>query len=689
MRARRIWLGALLLVLCLVLAGCATDHVALSRTFLEAMERGEGEALYDLFWQGGETPSKEEFLAARDKFLRETETQSVTLSRCEAVQEGKAWFLDFTAVYHTRRAGDVENSCRLRMIEGETLCLQYKPDFFLEDYDTTDSIVYSVLDAPRGEIFSADGDLLAANDWADTVYVKVPEVQEPETVLAAIERTLPLTDKERERVRKDWQVALERDYGTVIVRACPKDSLTAEQKDSLTSVAGVYIDDKSMTPLRYYPQGTLYAHVTGYASAPSAEQAETLAAQGLSAAGVTGQTGLELARNAQLTGKDGFRLSLWSREGSLKKIVAEQPAQAGVDVWTTVDSGLQERLYYAMATQLTGEETGAALVVNTATGGVEAQVSWPSFDTNAFVTGISEEEYQQLIAEDGGQPLFSRVTQGLYPPGSLIKPFSVTPALQAGIVDEGSVFPHALTANEWYPPENWPWEPIRRNEFTQNPLTLYEAMRLSDNIYFAWAALELGAEDFTAYMQRIGFGGPAPAYDLPVAGSNLLNEDTEMDRKLLADTSFGHGQMLSTPLQMASLYTAFTNDGDALSPYLVECTKAMEGDAYVVREQASRQVYVEDVFDEQTLDTLLTAMEGVTAPGGTGASLTVKDRTIYAKTGTALKGEDKNREVSWVAAWEPARDKLVLVMIDLDRHSGGSAKKLAIAREMIRNWGEE
>ena len=137
--------------------------------------------------------------------------------------------------------------------------------------------------------------------------------------------------------------------------------------------------------------------------------------------------------------------------------------------------------------------------------------------------------------------------------------------MENGIVNASTVFPYAVSNNSWKPDGVWYWDKVTRNETPDGPLDLEMAFRFSDNIYFSWATLNLGQEKFLEYMNRIGLKEAVP-FDLPTAKANLINEGTEINRKLVSDMSFGHGEIVLSPIQAAAMYTVFENGGDMLTP---------------------------------------------------------------------------------------------------------------------------
>ena len=249
------------------------------------------------------------------------------------------------------------------------------------------------------------------------------------------------------------------------------------------------------------------------------------------------------------------------------------------------------------------------------------------------------------------------------------KPFVATPALEKGLITKYSVFPYKIVKNTWKPDEVWPWEAITRTETPDSELNMETAFRYSDNIYFSWVALMTGEETFLKYMESIGIGKSVP-FDLPTSKSNLLNANTQMDRKMLADLSIGHGEMLITPVQAASMYSCMRNNGDMLVPKLVEkIARYDKNDAEDVLYQAEKEVYIKSAMKPETVRTLTPALIAV-VNSGTARSLKKDDVVIAAKTGTALKGDKKNTKVAWVAAWyvDSDEEKLVVVMTEGNRY---------------------
>lgn len=675
------------LVICLLcLAGCSAQNTASSvaDAFIEAMQSQDFAAAYACLWQRAGCVGEDTFVSNAQSICDALGVTAITFSRHEVSVEGGKARLSYTIVYHHGEDFAVENEITLFLLKEEgRYYLQYSEDMLLAGFSAGSRIVRSTLAGKRGEIFTADKTAVAVNDYSDTVAIRVSESLDVNSTINAIAQRTGMTDEEMVKVREKYNSALEHNYGTVAAYVFAKGKLSDALRAELAAIEGVYIDSDSLTPQRYYPYGAVYAHIVGYASTPNEEQAASLAEQGFADATLVGKVGVEAQYDSYLQPKNGYAYRLYDADGAFVRTVYASPAQDGADLFLTIDHDMQQKAYYKLASELSSDQTGVDLVLDPKTGFVEAMVSLPSYDPNLFSFPVSDAEYQKLISPESKQPLYNRVTSGLYPPGSIIKPFTATPALENGVVTRYTVFPYAVSGNKWKPDGVWYWDPVTRNEAPDGPLDLDMAIRFSDNIYFSWITLKMGEDRFMPYMEKIGIGKAVP-FDLPTATSNLLNDSTELTRKMLSDLSFGHGEMLVTPIQAASMYTVFQNGGDMLTPRLVlKICRYDAQDAEEVLYEAAREVYIAGAMQADTVSILTNSLKHVVT-SGTAQSLQTPGLTLAAKTGTALKGDDKTKKIAWIAAWyqDMSDDRLVLVMIEGPRSQ--SDRRHAVAKALLQ-----
>jgi cell division protein FtsI/penicillin-binding protein 2 len=556
----------------------------------------------------------------------------------------------------------------------------------------------ATLNSKRGEILTLDGGLLAATVEPVTVTVTPSKLQDVNMSIIKIADLLEMPTSE---VQKKVDSAYN---DLALIKQFYPEELSGFIKEQLLLIPGVSISrGSSFGTLRQYPNSSLMAHTLGYlglANEPDLEYIKSNwpdSAYKYNTDSLVGKLGLERMYEDKLCGTDGKMIYISTAEQYNRRTLYTEPAQDGLDLILTVDYDLQQRVEELLSLVLYGDNTsGAVIVMDPNTGAVKAMASYPSYDLNAFLGGISEEGYNALLNQKN-KPLFNRATQGLYPPGSSFKPFTAALVLDKGLIDPDWVFDGKIVDDYWTP-ENygtWVGQPIKRaamNNRTE-PLNMFNAVLNSDNIYFANAALKAGADEFSNYAQRIGLGEAIP-FDIVVAKSQLMNEGTRMTLEMLADSGYGQGEMLITPLQMAATFSAFANGGNIPVPYLIESMNRQEATDYSAVYTAEPAVWKSGVVTKAAIARIEPMLKGVVDPelNGTGSRLKVTSCTVAGKTGTAQVGNDKSREISWFIGYrtgvpqEAAR--LVLVALEVPATSEYSTLKFDIARQLLKMSAE-
>ena len=579
--------------------------------------------------------------------------------------------------YHTNEYGDLSNRFTIKtgVIEGEYMVL-WDYGLIFPEMGQGSSVRVSTLHASRGEIFAADGSLLAANAYADTLYMDTEKVQDITKVAAVVGLVNGMTSSE---IIDLFNEELEDGTQIVVLGTYLDGELTEEQMQALLAVPGLGIDDSLYTPIRDYPTSEYTAHMIGYTGFYTGEDIP----EGYTDADRAGLTGLEASYESTLRGTDGRIVYIEDKWGKNVKTLYLDPCEEGQDLRLTIQPKLQKIAYDALSEFLDigVEETGVAIVLDASTGYVEAMASYPSYNNNLFTFGISQEMWDFYQAPESKEPLFNRATQGQYPPGSVIKPFTASVALDEGAITVNTVFTGTIVNNQWLPEEEgWSWDPITRVGPSGTPLMLENALVHSDNIFFAYTALELDEDDFLGYLSEIGFEEAVP-FDLAVRSANLVS--TELYRRRIAEMGYGQGELLITPIQMASMYTAFANGtGDMMQPRLVEQTCQTDGLDYNVTQTFEPTVWKKDAVSGSSLSTLLPMLEEV-VQSGTGVYAKINGVDIAGKTGTAEIGNDKSREISWFAGYwtNGYYPRLVVVMVDTPAEEG--AVKFDIAKALL------
>ncbi len=672
---RRIKILVCVLVIALLLTACSGGQAAAYdiSAWVKALTAMDYEAMWAQV-DPAVTIDKDGFIQKYDNIFSGLGVKEVTVDNLSGPDENGRF--TYTATYKTEDYGDFTSDYTAQMVNTAEGCFVFwNYSLIFPDMDQGSAVRIKTERAARGEIFAADGTPLALNAFADTLYIDVTKVKD---IVEVAKVVCPLTGMTPPELADILYKAKKTNQAIMKLGAFFSTSLTEEQKQSILAVPGLGIDDKMYTPIRYYPLADSAAHIVGYTGFLNAEDLP----EGYEESDRVGVSGLEAAFETQLRGKNGKTIYIEDKWGKNIRTLWEEPMEEGQDLRLTIKPDLQKRAYEALKNNLHLEEgqSGVAIVMDAATGSVEAMASFPSYDDNVFTFTLSDDMFNYLFKNEA-KPLVCLATQGRYPPGSVIKPFSATAALEAGVITPDSEFDGTIVDDLWEP-EDMNVRVKRINDNAGWPLMLPNALKSSDNIYFAWAALHLGAEKLMEYYERIGFNQEM-SFDLPVKKSSDINTGAMMTDQLLADMGYGQGQLVITPLQMAAMYTAFANKtGNIMQPVLVRNICRTEGTDYVTLSDKEAAVWIQSAVSQQSLDTL-TPMLKTVIDSGTGHDAKITGVPMAGKTGTAEIGNDKAREISWFACYwlEGYYDRLVLVMVDVAAEKG--PVKFAIAKELL------
>lgn len=298
-------------------------------------------------------------------------------------------------------------------------------------------------------------------------------------------------------------------------------------------------------------------------------------------------------------------------------------------------------------------------------------------DNNDFILGMSGEMWDSLN-QDEKRPLYNRFRQA-WCPGSTFKPIVAAIGLDAGAID-----PQEDYGNEglsWQKDDSWGGYYVTTLH-AYEPVIMENAILYSDNIYFAKAALKIGAERFAQSLAKLGFDRQMP-YEIQMPVSQYSNTEQIESEVQLADSGYGQGQILVNPLHLAALYTAFCNGGDALRPYLV------------YEEERTPEIWIPQAFSSESAKKALYAMEQVVNDAqGTGYKAHREDVPLAGKTGTAEIKESiedtEGTELGWFAVFttDPSMEKPILLisMAEDVKEIGGSGYVIEKAKAALEEY---
>ena len=415
---------------------------------------------------------------------------------------------------------------------------------------------------------------------------------------------------------------------------------------------GIIINEKTS---RVYNGGEAFGRLIGYVGAITAEELESKGDKGYTQTSIIGKAGIEQVYEDTLRGEDGAEIYL-SRNNEEISILKKEVVN-GTDVKLTIDSTLQNNSY----AQLNGEK-GAVTAVDPKTGEVLALVSAPSYDSNIFTTYVTKTKSAEREANDYTDQInrFSKT----YAPGSTMKLITASIGLNTGVLDaDETVTIDGLT---WQKDSSWGNYNITRVHNTTTPMTLREAAKYSDNIYFAQLALKIGSKNLINGLNGFGIGEEIP-FEYPMTTSSISNNGNLDSEILLADTGYGQGELMVTPLNMALAYSALANDGNIMTPRLVLTS---DSSATIWKESAIKSEYLPTLIED------FSAM--VNDADGAAHGAQIAGYNIAAKTGTAeikaSQDDTTGTENGWFVAVDTTSSKLAVAIIVEDvKDRGGSS----------------
>ncbi|SHK23351.1 penicillin-binding protein [Anaerocolumna jejuensis DSM 15929] len=561
-----------------------------------------------------------------------------------------------------------ENLARFTRTDTAGYALEWDDSQIFPELTSEDKVKVFVKKAKRGEIFDRNGILLAGEGVASSIGLVPGKMsEEPANDIKKMAKLLKLSPEDINKRRKaSWvrddslvPVKTIRKYEEADLLAQAPDSgalETEKLKKALLKIPGVMISD---VKVRYYPLGEKASHLTGYVQSITAEDLKKHPNEGYTSSSVIGRTGLESLYEKELKGQNGYDIVITDSEGNTKSTLASSPQENGKDIYITIDSALQAKLYDQFK-----EDKSCSVAMNPLTGEVLALVSTPSFDSNDFILGISNDKWNQLN-KDKAKPLYNRFRQ-VWCPGSSFKPVIAAIGLTAGAIDPEEDFGNV--GLRWQKDSSW------GNYFvttlhSYNNVNLENALIHSDNIYFAKAALKIGAPKLEEGLSQLGFSETLP-FDITMSSSQYSNTKTIDTEIQLADTGYGQGQVLVNPLHLACLYSAFLNQGNILKPCLL------------YQEKPKTEMWLPDAFSRETAERIKNALiKTVDNSAGTAHAAHRKDIVLGAKTGTAeiklSKSDTTGTELGWLAVFtadSQAEKPLLLISMAEDvKLRGGSS----------------
>jgi peptidoglycan glycosyltransferase len=376
-----------------------------------------------------------------------------------------------------------------------------------------------------------------------------------------------------------------------------------------------------------------------------------------------GASGIEGAYQESLVGRDpSDLLGQWKA-----RYLAERTAPGSVVL------GLDPTVQQAAFTALAGRR-GAIVALDPKTGRILASVSVPSHDVNALVDPGQQDAAWSQLNENKDRPLLNRVAQGLYPPGSTMKIITAAAALESGFDPNQKI----RVDDPFQADRSWGDYYVRSSSGAHGDFDMSLAFQRSENIYFAKVGLTIGAQRLADMAKKFGIGR-APALDLAAAKGQLSNTGSLDRPTLVADTSYGQGELLTSPLQMAMVAATVGNHGIQVQPHYATGIRDPSGG--VLRTVGGGGG--DQIISAASAARLTTYLVGaVEAPGAFAFGAKISGVHVAGKTGTAETPSGSPH--GWFVGFAPAEDPQVAVAVIIENAGQGGVDAAPLAAAVMR-----
>ena len=419
---------------------------------------------------------------------------------------------------------------------------------------------------------------------------------------------------------------------------------------NILGINGVKI---STVSIRTYPYDKVASHIVGYVQNVNAEDLKKHKNEGYNSTSVIGRNGIEAAYEEKLKGITSGKIELVDKNDKvIKELCHKEVKMSPQDITLTIDIDLQQSLYNEYQ-----NDKSASVALNPQTGEVLALVSTPSYSNNDFVLGLSTDKWNALN-NDSNQPLMSRYKQ-TYTPGSTMKPITAAIGLETKTIDANK---DLGAKDKWQKDSSW-GNYYMTTLHAPSPNNLKNAITYSDNVYFARSALSIGKDNLFKYYKNLKIGEKIP-FELALNRSQYINKNQKVNDQFIADSGYGQGQILMNPLQLASIYSSFVNEGSIYQPHIV---------------QGKTKTWIKNIFSKETTKTIKEDLINVIADEkGTGHSIYHDNVTLAGKTGTAeikqSQSDTTGTELGWftVMTTDSKQPLLITTLVEDVKDRGGS-----------------
>ena len=477
-----------------------------------------------------------------------------------------------------------------------------------------------------------------------------------------------------------------------------------EQNDKFP---GLSIQTKAV---RNYVSGSLASHILGYVSRITESELKGNEDK-YNANDMIGKTGIEYIFEPYLKGTDGIKQIDMAVDGTITGEYVTNEAIAGKNIVLTIDANLQKVTEEALKNNIEkirsggygkvyNADAGSVVVMNVKTGEVLAMASYPDFEPQLFVDGISQEKYNEYISEEANHPFINRAISSVSPPGSTFKMVTALAALETGAItttekiNDVGIYDYSAD----YKPKCWIYSSYGRGH---GYLNVTDAIKHSCNYFFYELGNRLGIDEISRYARSLGLGRKTGIELLgEVEGSVSSKENSQAKGETFTggntlQAAIGQHDNSFTPVQMAKYISILANGGNDIDVTIIK--SIIDEDGNQISKQELENFVKERLgiesdkgteldFNSKNLQAILEGMRGVTSESGGTAYSYFKDFNIEigGKTGSAQTGV-AGRTNAWFVGFAPFDNPEIAVVVMVE--NGGSGGYTAeVARDIIAEY---
>jgi len=576
----------------------------------------------------------------------------------------------------------------LGLVLGRLYVLQVVEYQHFTTLSDSNRIRIKALPPTRGLMFDRNGVVMANNLPAYRLEIVRELVGDLDDSLRRLKQYVDFSEQDLRRFRQSSK--RRRPFESIPLRLNLNDAEVARLAVNLHKFEGVEINARLT---RNYPQGEHSVHALGYVSRIDEKDLGQVDESNYAGTTHIGKLGLEKFYEGELHGTVGIQQVEVNAKGRTLRVLNETPPIQGDNLHLTLDSNLQ-----MVAEAAFGDYSGAAVAIDPNNGEILALVSVPVFDPNAFVNGISFDDYSSL-RDSAQRPLFNRALSGQYPPGSTIKPFLGL----AGLELKASTTEKKIYCNGYYQLPNEPRKYRDWKKFGHGPMNVKNAITQSCDVYFYDLSYRLGIDRMSSFLEKFGFGART-GIDSTSEKSGLL-PSREWKRGAQGMpwfpgetliTGIGQGAFLVTPLQLANSTAALSLNGERYRPHLVRSVEQVRNNERIeiVRQLAGQYKIIVERNWQHIRNSMINVVHGLR---GTARRINRGiEYQVAGKTGTAQVfgiAQDEEYDEETIArnlrdhalfiSFAPAQKARIAVAVIVENGSHGGSVAAPIARKIM------